>query len=56
MRACHESPAGVSSALALARLGGGQTVEESIFLLGTGGGCFGVSIPPWSGQSCVCKG
>ena len=68
MRACHESPAGVSSALAVlgaeipTRIdsctvwGGGQTVEESIFLLGTGGGCFGVSIPPWSGQSCVCKG
>ena len=68
----HESwvvPAGVSFAfkgrnspleliLALfgGRGGGGQTVEESIFLLGRGGGCFGVSIPPWSGQSCVRKG
>ena len=39
--------------------GGGQPVEESIYLLGRGGGeggGFGVSIPPWSGQSCVRKG
>ena len=55
MRACHESPAGVSPALAVLGAeiptgidsctvwgGGGQTVEESIFLLGTGGVFWGI--------------